>query len=472
MPMTLPNLDDRKYADLVEEALAMIPIHAPEWTNHNASDPGITLVELFAHLTEMLIYRLNRVTVENVVAFLNLIDAGGRTPDKYRDRATLTEEVRRVVTELRSPYRAVTCDDYSGLVTRLFPEKVARVLTTTLKDKRSSDNDVVDFIKVFIVPVMRSTVLTKSAGRYIEHASDLRNPGNIPFQLVPSRNEYLYIGTESIFDAVRFNLSATVSHHKLNFEYSTGGDEDATEPESRAKWSKLMHPRLVDLTSSWASSGLVAFSPPDDWRESTVNAKTMRWLRVSNDASADTLRAHPAVATAFQVAVHSVPRLGGNRAQSLLNEITNELDKRRLLTARFRVAEASYKKIAVQRITLHLDQDALPAEVVKAAREELSRFFHPLIGGRDGNGWPFGRAVYLSEIIERLAGVSGVDFVKPGEKPLVLIDSAGVATAHPDNSIALKPFELVDFRILETHLLTESAQHPHGLKEIHQSLEP
>src|SRR5258706_14898886 len=112
MPMMLPNLDDRRYEDLVEEALALIPVHAPEWTNHNASDPGITLVELFAYLTEMLIYRLNRITVENRVAFLNLIDAGNRTRDDYRDPNKLKEETRRVIANLRKPARAVTAEDY------------------------------------------------------------------------------------------------------------------------------------------------------------------------------------------------------------------------------------------------------------------------------------------------------------------------------------------------------------------------
>ena len=467
MPMMLPNLDDRRYADLVEEALAMIPIHAQEWTNHNASDPGITLVELFAYLTEMLLYRLNRVTVENVVAFLNLIDAGERNPDEFRERAVLTEEVRNVVTELRSPYRAVTCDDYSSLVMDIFPDKVARVFTTTLDDKRG-DNAIVGFIKVFVVPAMQSSVQVKREKKYTCHLTDLRKPSNIPFQLVPGPDEHLYIGMESVFDAIKFTLNATVAYNKLKFEYSKGGNEDAKGTEPEARWSDLKEHRLTDLTSSWASSGLVVFAPPNDWKDSTVSGKTMRWVRVSKDVSEPRLRSSQTVATAFQVAVQSVPALAG---QSVLNDIRNELDKRRLLTARVSVAEASYKKIAVRNITLHLKQDALEAEVIKAAKEELSRFFHPLIGGRDGEGWPFGRDVYLSEIIERLAGLSGVDFVEPARNPIVLIDSeTGVATAQPGNRVVLKPFELVDFRILETEFKTESAPRPYRLKEIQKGL--
>ncbi len=68
-----PNLDDRTHADIVAEAIRLIPQYCPEWTNHNPSDPGITLIELFAWMTEMIIYRLNKVTDKNFLAFLDLM---------------------------------------------------------------------------------------------------------------------------------------------------------------------------------------------------------------------------------------------------------------------------------------------------------------------------------------------------------------------------------------------------------------
>lgn len=110
MPLSLPNLDDRRYADLVEEARSLIPSYAPEWTNYNPSDPGITLVELFAYLTEMLVYRVNRVTDDNVRAFLKLIT--GEQPDASRP---LGDEIRDAVLGLRETVRAVTAADYEDL---------------------------------------------------------------------------------------------------------------------------------------------------------------------------------------------------------------------------------------------------------------------------------------------------------------------------------------------------------------------
>ena len=110
MPLSLPNLDDRRYRDLVEEARSLIPSYAPEWTNHNPSDPGITLVEMFAYLTELLVYRVNRVTDDNIRAFLKLIK--GKEVDKSQP---LNEEIRAAVLDLRLTVRAVTVEDYERL---------------------------------------------------------------------------------------------------------------------------------------------------------------------------------------------------------------------------------------------------------------------------------------------------------------------------------------------------------------------
>jgi Baseplate J-like protein len=115
--LELPNLDDRTYDDLVKEALSLIPTYAPEWTNHNPSDPGITLIELFAYFSEMMIYRLNRVTNANKQAFLNLINGPewkAAHPDRLGETA-LNAEIRQAVLALRQSDRAVTSADFETL---------------------------------------------------------------------------------------------------------------------------------------------------------------------------------------------------------------------------------------------------------------------------------------------------------------------------------------------------------------------
>ena len=52
--LAAPILDDRQFQDLVDEAKKRIPQFCPEWTDHNVSDPGVTLIELFAWMTDLI----------------------------------------------------------------------------------------------------------------------------------------------------------------------------------------------------------------------------------------------------------------------------------------------------------------------------------------------------------------------------------------------------------------------------------
>ena len=73
MALPSPNLDDRRFQQFVDDAKRYIQQRAPEWTDHNVSDPGVTLVETVAHMADQLVYRLNRVPEKNHLAFLDLI---------------------------------------------------------------------------------------------------------------------------------------------------------------------------------------------------------------------------------------------------------------------------------------------------------------------------------------------------------------------------------------------------------------
>src|SRR6185369_16482773 len=73
MPLPMPNLDDRRWLDLVEEGRSLIPLYGPEWTDHNYHDPGVTLIELLAWVAEMDLYELNRVPERHKRKFLALV---------------------------------------------------------------------------------------------------------------------------------------------------------------------------------------------------------------------------------------------------------------------------------------------------------------------------------------------------------------------------------------------------------------
>ncbi|HEY3164375.1 MAG TPA: putative baseplate assembly protein [Candidatus Limnocylindrales bacterium] len=73
MALPVPNLDDRRFQDFVDDAKRLIAQRCPAWTDHNVSDPGVTLIELFAWMTDQLVYRLNRVPDRQYVTFLDLL---------------------------------------------------------------------------------------------------------------------------------------------------------------------------------------------------------------------------------------------------------------------------------------------------------------------------------------------------------------------------------------------------------------
>jgi len=126
-PVYLTGLDDRSFDELVREALALLPIHAPEWTNHNPSDPGITVLELLAYFTEMLLFRLGRVSRDSKLAFLRLLTADDAHADEWRSlqSGTISEietAIASAVRELAHVDCAVTADDFEQLALQAMRE--------------------------------------------------------------------------------------------------------------------------------------------------------------------------------------------------------------------------------------------------------------------------------------------------------------------------------------------------------------
>jgi hypothetical protein len=92
MPLQIPKIDDRRYQDLLDEALNRIPVHNPEWTNFNRSDPGVTLVEIFAFMTESLLYRANLIPERNRLKFLQLLGIPLNSATPARGLVAFTNE--------------------------------------------------------------------------------------------------------------------------------------------------------------------------------------------------------------------------------------------------------------------------------------------------------------------------------------------------------------------------------------------
>jgi len=114
VPIPVPTLDDRTFDDLIEEGRALIPRYFPPWTDHNASDPGIALLELFAFVIEAAIYQIDRVPERSLERFVQLVGTTRRT-----DASGLPEPIettlRRALEGVRTVNRSVTDEDLESL---------------------------------------------------------------------------------------------------------------------------------------------------------------------------------------------------------------------------------------------------------------------------------------------------------------------------------------------------------------------
>lgn len=113
MPLPKQNLDDKTYDLLVEEAKALIPRYAPQWTDHNWSDPGITLIDLFSWLTEIALYRINSVNDSHYRKYLKLLGIKPKPPEP--SRVDLTFESNSKIT-LKAGENIFTKIDTAGTV--------------------------------------------------------------------------------------------------------------------------------------------------------------------------------------------------------------------------------------------------------------------------------------------------------------------------------------------------------------------
>ncbi|MCI0440554.1 MAG: baseplate J/gp47 family protein, partial [Chloroflexi bacterium] len=97
--------------------------------------------------------------------------------------------------------------------------------------------------------------------------------------------------------------------------------------------------------------------------------------------------------------------------RELVEQVQSYLDERRLLTTLLVVTEPAYSWVSVE-AKVRARQGADPEQVREAVEDRLYRFIHPIHGGVDGEGWPFGRSLYVAELYAQIQPVPGVEFVE------------------------------------------------------------
>ncbi len=173
MPLTPPNLDIRKFDDLKREALLRIPRYNPEWTDFNESDPGVTLLELFAWLTEMMFYRLNQVPELNYIKFLQLLGM-----------------------ELRPAQPAVAHVTFTAKAgaTAVGPVPAGTQLTAQSADGKSLIFETQSELALIALDMTDVQVYDGSSFTVVSQANQVPGPAIQPFGFQPQLESALYLG--------------------------------------------------------------------------------------------------------------------------------------------------------------------------------------------------------------------------------------------------------------------------------------
>ena len=254
----LPNLDDQSYDDIMETTRRRVMQYFPEWSNFNPSDPGVTILELFAWLKEMQQYHLNRITNSGILSCLRLL---GLSPEKAAPARVTAMLRKKGDYSLAEGFPYVTDD---GLVF----ETILPV---------SSDG------------VSVSAIWTDTGDGLAQLSGSVYNQGLVlePFGASESEGSCLYIGF----------TGPTLPELKLYFEIyddypvarSPFGED--IEPSRDVEWA--YGPEfdtvidVVDMTRGFSVSGEVRIGTDSKWAASqpAPEMQELFWLRARLESS-------------------------------------------------------------------------------------------------------------------------------------------------------------------------------------------
>jgi predicted phage baseplate assembly protein len=298
MALPVPNLDDRRFQDLVDDAKRLVQQRCPEWTDHNVSDPGVTLIETFAFMVDQLLYRLNRVPDRNYVKFLDLI--GVRLFPPVAARAPVTFWLSAPQAEvIRIP---------AGTEVATVRTEVEDAIVFTVGD----DLDIVPCELTFL----RSQPV---GGTFRDHSEPLHGGPAAPcFSALPQPGDALYIGLSGPVPRC-----AVALRFKCRIE---GVGVDPLDPPLRweafdgNEWARCELER--DDTGGLNRPGDVIVHVPGSHVASVVDQERAGWLRA---VVTEAVAGQPAYSSSPQVADLKAFTVGGTATASHAKTVEREI---------------------------------------------------------------------------------------------------------------------------------------------------
>jgi predicted phage baseplate assembly protein len=262
--LSLPQipLDDRRFQELVSEARLRITQTCPEWTEHNVADPGIALIELFAWMTDMLVYRLNRVPDKLHVALLELLGVQLHGPTAAR-------------TEVR--FRLAAPSE------QLVEIAAGRTEVGTLRT--ASDDSIVFQVaqSVSIPPLGPAAYVVERGGHFkvvtiADGVARPQGPDRLPFGSPPQVGDALYLGFHE-------DVAQLVVAVEIDGSTARGAGVDPEDPplcwevsQPGGGWAEAEV--LADRTGGFNyGAGTVEVQCPAESAIAPVGGQRLRWLR-------------------------------------------------------------------------------------------------------------------------------------------------------------------------------------------------
>ncbi len=456
MPLPIPNLDDRTFTDLVAEMRALIPRYAPQWTDHNITDPGITLIELFAWLSEMILYRLNRIPDKNYQNFLLLtgnsqLAQAAQAPVIF----SLTEALPYAVTIPKKTRLAAYLPEtnknvpFETAIDVTIPAGQTEVQGVAINVYRSQDEDLgISHGKAFQAFSLKTSPVYLSPDAKLAAFNPKVRVDDEEWSLADDLLESTPPGKHFVVN----NLTAEIRFGNGQFGeippagativcvsyYQIGG---STGNVASGQINRILDPILgvspekITVSNPKAATGGLDLEPLDRALGRAGENLRKRYRAISTaDFETLAIEANPSEIARSRclpnrnleyrtdnetghVTVMIVPKTESEKPipdDDLKKEIRDYLFPRRLITTRLHVVGPKYIDVGINFQVVE-KPNVNPEDLVKNVRQRLEDFLNPIAGGHDGKGWPFGRDIFISEIYQIIEETEGLDYTRYAE---------------------------------------------------------
>lgn len=551
--LPVPSLDDRRFSDLVEQAMRLRAQLCPEWTSTEPGDPGVALIEIFAFLTDQLIYRLNQVPDRLYSTFLNMVGVRGRPAGVAStpvDFVLTAPQEQPVVIPVGACVATVRTEDSAAVEFRTVAPAVVppgRLDGSPTREEdwtylsftgggpdaivgiRFADGAVRDLDWEASTPDGWSTVSSELSilvhtgpdwdGRRLRHrpvestheipqvleahcvgvsveaahgtqviGEELGTGTGRPRQrlrtrqapLVPGEHRVRVGGTEwavvdSLVDSFGDDQHCEIDRNTgevlfgdgthgavpaagehVTIDYVAGGGTAGNVADRRIVVLRTAIPFVAQVNNRFPASGGVDPEPVEEVRAKAPALLRSGWRAVSGgDFERLALEATPMVARARCLTddyngtrVLLVPSVRVEDddfsdmlfANPVFEAVGSYLEERRTVGTRLTLTPPLYRGVIVSAVVTRAGYEPLDRLRTRAA-EAVRTYLHPVTGGRDGRGWPFGRSLVAGELFGVLLDVGGVELVE--EVRLQEWDPISDQRGEPGNRIHVLPDALL-----------------------------